>query len=225
MAHKASRTQIRWVVAALLAVALASVTAAWALTHRYEAPEPPGAAATSSQGPVVRHAPVPSATGSTSGVRQATPSAARPTRVSIPSIGVSLQLIALGLQPDGTLAVPSGADELKGAWFTGSPVPGSAGPAVIEAHVTTANGRGPFFRLGEVRVGDQVRVGSADGRSVTFTVYRLARYAKDDFPTGQVYGNTAGPELRLITCGGEFDRSTGHFNDNTVVYARLAGAT
>ncbi len=37
------------------------------------------------------------------------------------------------------------------------------------------------------------------------------------------YGRTARPELRLITCGGPFDKRTGSYPDNTVVFARLAG--
>lgn len=148
-----------------------------------------------------------------------------PVSVSVPAIGVQLPLIELGLQSDGTLAVPSGSQISKGAWFTGSPVPGAVGPAVIEAHVTTVSGKGPFFRLASLTDGDQASVRLADGSSVSFVVYRVARYPKDAFPTGEVYGNTSGPELRLITCGGEFDRSTGHFDDNTVVYARLAAAS
>lgn len=219
MSRSATRTEVRWVIAVFLAVLTASVCAAWGLTHRYEAPTPPGDAVAAAPG--AARTPVPAAPSVTRGVRPADNPAPRPHRVTIPAIGVSLELIALGLQPDGTLAVPSGENELKGAWFTGSPAPGSIGPAVIEAHVTTATGKGPFFRLASLTAGDAATVQLADGRSVTFRVYRVARYPKDAFPTGEVYGNTAGPELRLITCGGEFDRSTGHFDDNTVVYARL----
>ena len=38
--------------------------------------------------------------------------------------------------------------------------------------------------------------------------------------TTLVYGNTAGPELRLITCGGTVAESTGRFVDNVIVFAR-----
>ena len=56
-----------------------------------------------------------------------------------------------------------------------------------------------------------------------FRVQRSAHYAKDRFPTRAVYGRTARPTLRLITCSGVFDRSSGHYLDNTVVYARQSG--
>lgn len=114
----------------------------------------------------------------------------------------------------------------EAAWFTGSPTPGQTGPAVIEGHVDGV-GTTPsvFFRLGAARPGDKVLVTRADGRVLTFTVYRAERYPKDDFPTGEVYGNTIRPELRLITCGGDLDRTTGHYEDNTVVYARMTSVS
>ncbi len=44
----------------------------------------------------------------------------------------------------------------------------------------------------------------------------------DHFPPTQlVYGNTNHAALRLITCGGSFDFSTGHYVDNVVVFATL----
>ena len=49
------------------------------------------------------------------------------------------------------------------------------------------------------------------------------RYPKDRFPTEQVYGSTPLPELRLITCGGVFDRDARSYRDNVVVSAVLDG--
>ncbi len=153
---------------------------------------------------------------------QAVPSVAAPTSVSIPAIEVSSPLLALGLAEDGSIAVPQpGPDYDTAAWFTGSPRPGAVGPSVIEGHVDSARG-GPsvFARLGELEVGDAITVAREDGSSVTFEVTGSQRYAKDDFPTLAVYGNTDGPQLRLITCGGSFDATSGHYRDNTVVFAQ-----
>ena len=145
-----------------------------------------------------------------------------PASVSIPAIGVTSELITLGLNPDGTLAVPQpGPDYDKAAWFDGSPRPGDVGPAVIEGHVdSAANGPSVFYRLGELAAGDRVEVSRADGTAVTFEVYDVRVVPKDDFPTVEVYGNTDGPELRLITCGGPFDSTAGSYEDNVVVFAR-----
>ena len=149
---------------------------------------------------------------------------ALPSAVSIPAIGVQSELITLGLNPDGTLAVPQpGPDYDKAAWFDGSPRPGEPGPAVIEGHVdSAANGPSVFYRLGELAVGDRVDVTRDDGTVVTFVVYDVRVVPKDAFPTADVYGNTDGPELRLITCGGPFDSAARSYEDNVVVFASQA---
>lgn len=151
--------------------------------------------------------------------------ASEPVVVRVPAIDVSSPLHALGLAEDGTLEVPTGERVDQAAWYSGSPTPGEVGPAVIEGHVTGPGGRpSVFFELGSLGPGDRVEVDREDGTTVVFEVYRVERYPKDRFPTVEVYGQTAGPELRLITCGGEFDESTGHHVDNTVVYARVVPA-
>jgi LPXTG-site transpeptidase (sortase) family protein len=141
--------------------------------------------------------------------------------ISIPAIDVRSDLITLGANPDGTLQVPQpGPDYDKAAWFDGSPRPGDVGPAVVEGHVDSAeNGPSVFYSLGTLTAGDRIVVARADGSSVPFEVDEVRVVPKDDFPTLEVYGNTEGPELRLITCGGPFDSSAGHYEDNVVVFA------
>jgi sortase (surface protein transpeptidase) len=148
--------------------------------------------------------------------------AALPERVRIPAIDVDSQLLHLGLDAEGAIAVPSGEDIDLAAWFDGSPRPGEDGPAVIEGHVDSPNGESVFYDLSALEPGDEVDVDRADGSSVTFVVEKVEAYPKDDFPTSRVYGNTDGAELRVITCGGDWDPSVGHYEDNTVVFARLA---
>ena len=161
----------------------------------------------------------------TSAATPLTPAAAEPVAlpvsVRIGAIDVQSDLIYLGLNPDGTLAVPQpGPDYDKAAWFDGSPRPGADGPAVIEGHVdSAANGPSVFYSLGELVSGDRVEVTRADGSVVAFVVDEVRVVPKDDFPTLDVYGNTEGPELRLITCGGPFDSSAGSYVDNVVVFA------
>lgn len=147
---------------------------------------------------------------------------ARPVTMEIPAIGVSTgQIIGLGLEPDGALEVP--ADAVTAGWFTESPTPGELGPSIIAGHVDYRHVPGVFFRLHELPVGETVTVHREDGTSVEFTVDRVERYPKTEFPTEQVYGNTETPELRLITCGGAFDRSSGEYVDNVVAYATMTG--
>jgi sortase (surface protein transpeptidase) len=145
------------------------------------------------------------------------PRAPRPTRVAIPAIGVSAPVIPLGLDRAGALEVPQ--DFAETGWWKGGPRPGERGPAVIAGHVDSYTGPAVFFHLGQLRRGDAIVVERADGSHVRFRVQRSARYSKARFPTAEVYGPTRTPALRLVTCSGTFDRASGHYLDNTVVYA------
>jgi hypothetical protein len=150
--------------------------------------------------------------------------ASLPVRLDVPEAGVHSDLMTLGLRADGTVDVPPHAsrESSRAGWYEHSPTPGEQGPAVLLGHVDSAHdGPAVFFDLGALRPGDTATVGRADGRVAVFRVTRVATYPKDRFPTEEVYGDTAGAELRLITCGGAFDRSAGSYTDNVVVDAVL----
>ena len=145
---------------------------------------------------------------------------ALPVRLQIPAIAVSTPLVRLGRLPDGSIEVPH--DWNTAGWYDRGPRPGQPGPAVILGHVDSKTGPAVFFRLRALRPRDVVRVGLADGRTLVFRVQRVEQYPKDKFPTEAVYLPTLNRELRLITCGGEFDYAAGSYRDNIVVYATLA---
>jgi sortase (surface protein transpeptidase) len=142
---------------------------------------------------------------------------ASPVSLTIPLIGVKTTLITLGLAAGGALQVPSTTS--VAGWYTGSPRPGAIGSAIIVGHIDSVSGPGVFFRLSELRRGDDVYVARADGTTAEFRVTSVQSYLKDRFPTHEVYGPTPDAELRLITCGGAFDPATGHYLSNIVVYA------
>jgi sortase (surface protein transpeptidase) len=142
--------------------------------------------------------------------------AARPTRLRIASLGVDGPLVALGVNADGTAQVPSTADQI--GWFADGPAPGQPGPAVVLGHVDSKSGPGVFYRLRELTRGAEVDVWDGAVRH-DFRVERVETVAKSTFPTAAVFGPTPDRELRLVTCGGAFDRATGHYVDNVIVYA------
>lgn len=145
-----------------------------------------------------------------------------PLAVRIPAVGAASELLHLGLRPDGSLEVPPTGPGAPASWYTSSPTPGERGPAVLLGHVNaTDGGPGVFAGLRALVPGDTVEIAREDGSTAVFVVDRGEQYAKDAFPTRTVYGNTAGAELRLITCDG-YDPATGLFDDNYVVYATLA---
>ncbi|MEX1179071.1 MAG: class F sortase [Nitriliruptor sp.] len=141
-----------------------------------------------------------------------------PERVSIPAIGVDADVIDLGLNPDNTLEVPS--DFSQTGWFERGSRPGERGAAIIAGHIDSTDGPAVFYRLAELTKGAQIEVHSAEGETVTFAVERVEEYSKAEFPTQEVYSFTREPTLRLITCGGPFDRTIGSYENNTIVYAR-----
>jgi len=145
-----------------------------------------------------------------------------PVSVDIPAIGVHSKLLHLGVNPDGTIRVPSldtRADEA--AWYKYSATPGQLGVSVIEGHVDSYQGAAVFFRLGALLPGDSIDVRLANGITAVFRVTGVRRYAKTRYPAETIYGATGFPALRLITCGGTFDYTTRSYLSSTVVFASL----
>ncbi|MCE7005851.1 class F sortase [Kibdelosporangium philippinense] len=145
-----------------------------------------------------------------------------PTHVSIPKIGAESSLVALGLNPDQTIEVPPVSQPMQAGWYDQAPTPGELGPAVILGHVDGNHQKGIFYRLKDLAQGDEIFVTRTDGTKAKFVVDQVKQVSKDDFPTDEVYGNTTKPELRLITCGGAFDKNAHSYKDNIVVFASLA---
>lgn len=230
-----------------LAVAAAALiagggSAIWVATTSQYHPPQPGPAAAGTIGPPGRHPGSPPSTDGAAprgSVPQSAASAGTPTAVNglvlaasppvaiaVPAIGVNSPLQQLGLNPDGTLQVPQpGPLYNQAAWYKYSPTPGQPGPAIIEGHIdSAADGPSVFYRLGALKPGEQIDVTLADRTVAVFTVTGVRQYPKASFPTATVYGNTDFAALRLLTCGGTFDRSSHSYLANTVVFASLTSS-
>jgi sortase (surface protein transpeptidase) len=142
---------------------------------------------------------------------------AEPIRLRIPAAGVDTPLVQLHRAADGTVEVPS--DFGVAGWFADGPRPGQPGPAVILGHVDSRAGPAVFFRLVQLKQAAEVMVDRADGSTAVFRVSGTQRVAKVQFPTTDVYGPTLEPSLRLVTCGGSFDRAARSYRDNVIVSA------
>jgi hypothetical protein len=202
----------------LVAVAAGSAALAVPLGVRLVAPTPPSASfvdVTPTFGPL----PTPY------GVAEPPPEpvtavySGEPTRLRVPAIGVDTKLELLRLDKRGELETPR--DYADAGWFAGGAAPGDVGPAVIAGHVNNRNGPAVFARLHELTPGAEVEV-DRGGQTVRFHVVAVDRYPKDAFPTEKVYGPTPDAELRLITCGGDFNAARRSYVDNVVAYAVLA---
>jgi LPXTG-site transpeptidase (sortase) family protein len=142
-----------------------------------------------------------------------------PVALRIPAIGVAVSVSTLGLNPDGTVQVPTNYQEP--GWFRLGPSPGQMGSAVILGHVDSYQGPAVFFRLRSLRTGDRIEVSLADGVVAYFMVTAVATYPKEQFPARQVYASHGYSALQLVTCGGEFDTHTRSYLSNVVAYTSL----
>lgn len=146
-----------------------------------------------------------------------------PATVHIPAIDLQESLISLGLNPDGTVEVPT--DYSRAGLYEHGPAPGEPGSAVILGHVDSHTGPAVFHRLHELQANDVVDVGLADGGIAHYVVTSVETHPKAEFPAERVYGPNGGASLQLVTCGGVFDSAARSYVSNVVAYTSLAGVT
>jgi sortase (surface protein transpeptidase) len=125
----------------------------------------------------------------------------------------------LTLNKNGTVNVPTNFSEP--GWYNGDRSPGQKGSAVILGHVDNYHGPAVFYHLDKLRLGNHVDVTLADGQKLVFAVIGVRMFQKTNFPDQLVYGARNYPALQLVTCGGIFDPSTGHYLSNIVVFTAL----
>lgn len=200
-----------WLTAAALTVVGAGCIAVGLSEHQHPLAGPVMAPRTLTTAPVTTVTVVPVVARST------------PVSLRVPAIALSVPLSTLGLNPDGTVQVPT--NDIEPGWFRLGPTPGQIGSAVILGHVDTYQGPGVFFQLRTLRAGDQVQVSLADGVVANFAVTAVTQYTKAQFPAQEVYQSHGSSELQLVTCGGAFDSQTGHYLSNIVVYTSFVSAT
>ncbi|MFE6779723.1 class F sortase [Streptomyces sp. NPDC057702] len=154
-------------------------------------------------------------------------SAAAPRTLDAPGAGVRwARVVGRDLDASGAVDPPPYDRPGDVGWFRAGPRPGQAGAAVLVGHVDTEAGPAVFRDLGTLRPGERLRVARADATVAEFTVEDVAVVPHDRFDPHRVYGpRRAGrAELRLITCGGTFDRATRAYSANVVVSAYLTAA-
>jgi LPXTG-site transpeptidase (sortase) family protein len=150
------------------------------------------------------------------------PRAGQPTRVKIPVIRVDAAVEYVGLTPEGAMDVPK--DYSQTAWYEPGPRPGEQGNAAIAGHVDSKTGKAVFWDLAKLKPGDEVFIVGDDGAERRFVVTGVQSYGRTDAPLQEIFGPTTSRRLNLITCDStsNFDRKTGEYAANVVVYTELA---
>ncbi|MFI9274254.1 class F sortase [Kitasatospora sp. NPDC052896] len=147
----------------------------------------------------------------------------RPTRLVIPQISVNAPFTGLDLDAAGGLAPPPSNDTNLVGWYQGGAIPGDPGAAIVLGHVDTKTSPAVFWGLSALAKGNTLDIVRSDGVTATFTVDGTEIFKKDNFPNDRVYKDTPDPQLRLITCGGSYDKGKKDYTSNVVVFAHLTG--
>lgn len=163
----------------------------------------------------------------------------RPAALSIPSIGASSSLIPLGLDAAGKHEVPDVQHPQQAGWYTGMSAPGDRGPAIVLGHIDGHGQKGVFYRLSALQPGAQVQITDRSGEVLTFVVSRVQAFCKvvtdpacgargthplplfDREGREQIYADTPGSTLRLVTCGAAYDPVARSYRANIVAFAEL----
>lgn len=147
-----------------------------------------------------------------------------PVSISVRAIRLDAPVHEVGIGADGAIAAPTAERAQEAGWYDQSPTPGQYGPAVIVGHVDTRTGPAVFHELGDLRSGEKIEVGRADGSVAVFEVNSISRFAKTRLPVLEVYEDFSRPGLRVITCGGRWVGGGVGYADNIVVFASLVSA-
>lgn len=150
---------------------------------------------------------------------QAVRPAVPPVRVQVASAGIDMEVVPVGIETGGFMELP--VDPAIGGWYRFGPDPWSAdGNTVISAHIDAPDYPiGPFAALRDLAPGTEVEVAAADGQTARYAIASVTYYPKAELPTEDLFGRSGTHALVLITCGGAFDSSTGHYDDNVVAIA------
>jgi LPXTG-site transpeptidase (sortase) family protein len=132
---------------------------------------------------------------------------------------VSARILQVSVNKDNQMEVPKTAYDV--AWYNGSSRPGENGSMVIDGHVQGVGGPAIFSDLKKLAVGDAIEVTRGDGKKFSYTVSKTETIPVDQVDMGKllVSADTNKPGLNLITCAGDYDKSSDAFNSRTIVYA------
>ncbi len=144
---------------------------------------------------------------------------ATPVRVRVPSLRIDAPVSPVGVDVKGGVLGVSSSIHRTGWWRDGAAAGASSGVLLVAGHVDSAKaGAGVFFRLHTAKPGARVEIRTAGGRTLAYRVVSVRRYPKARLPIG-VWSTRGAPKLVLVTCGGPFDKKSGHYRDNVVVTA------
>lgn len=142
-------------------------------------------------------------------------------------------LEADGLDPDGSIHVPSVKTPQVLGYYTRGGAPCIPGPQQVPftllGHIDGSGQKGVLYSLKNLKAGDRVTVGLDNGKTCTYRITRLVQISKD--PKNEppnalswdsaeakdlVWGPKPQSQINLISCGGKFVGGELGYADNIV---------
>lgn len=148
-----------------------------------------------------------------------------PSRLSIPSIGVDAAVQRVGITSQGNIGAPSIYNDV--GWYIYGAKPGDPGNAIIDGHRNDGIGLpGAFWRLPEVKIGDEVNVTTLGGDVISFVVTKIDTYDADNVPKDRIFPSESKSSksistLTLITCAGRWVPLSKTYDKRVFVTAEL----
>jgi hypothetical protein len=143
----------------------------------------------------------------------------RPVELVAPAVRIRMPVLPTGVAVDGQMALPP--DPRTVGWYRFGPNPGAPrGSAVLGGHLDSKEyGVGPLVRLRQLRPGDELAARLTDGRTVRYRTVEVQSIAKQTLALAELFDRSGPARLRVVTCGGEYDRDRGGYQENVVVTA------
>jgi sortase (surface protein transpeptidase) len=142
-----------------------------------------------------------------------------PTRLIVPNIGVNASVENIGILPNGDLATPTKSPWENVGWYYQGTRPGEMGSAVIAGHLDRPGGYpAVFWYLHNLQPGNMVMVVNTIGATLRFKVTRVAAYPPNQAPLQDIFANSGGKYLNLLTCAGDWIPSEHQTTLRLVVY-------
>ncbi|HXF01557.1 MAG TPA: class F sortase, partial [Arthrobacter sp.] len=127
-------------------------------------------------------------------------------------------VVAVGIAAGNAMEIPDSVDQA--GWYRHGPAPGDpTGTAVIAAHVDTLSGLAPFAELRQLPPNTRITVERADAKPLTYRVTKVELMNKDEFDAAAVFRRDGKPQLKLVTCGGQWLDARQDYSHNVVVTA------
>lgn len=144
-----------------------------------------------------------------------------PVKLKIPKIDVYADIEKVGVTKNGEMGVPKNLSSV--GWYMYGVSPGASGSAVLDGHLidNIRNKKLVFYRLDELKVGDDIYVLNTDGEDLHFKVVKKQVFDYDTNDTSMIFASSTIPKLNLITCNGDWIQNIKSYSKRLVVFTEL----